>query len=171
MSIHIRLINEADLDAIVAIQDSCYAAELFEDAGLIRKRLASQPQSCWLAENNTGEVLAYLFSYPSRNKQIAPLGSDFGCYTDAELLYLHDMAVSSNGRGMRLASQLLAHAEQYAADLGFNTLALVAVQGSVPYWQKQRFETVTLTGITALQALASYTGQNAVYMQKKLLQA
>ncbi|SEH95233.1 Predicted N-acetyltransferase YhbS [Rheinheimera pacifica] len=168
MSIHIRLINEADLGAIVTIQDSCYAAELFEDAGLIRRRLASQPQSCWLAEDSKGEVLAYLFSYPSRDNQVAPLGSSFGSYADAELLYLHDMAVSHNARGMRLAPQLLALAEQYAADLGFNRLALVAVQGSVPYWQKQGFEMVTLTETTALQALASYTGQNAVYMQKLL---
>lgn len=168
MSIHIRLINEADLDAIVAIQDSCYADELFENACLISRRLASQPQSCWLAENNEGEVLAYLFSYPSRNSQVAPLGSEFGYYADAELLYLHDMAVSHNARGMRLAPQLLAYAEQYAADLGFSTLALVAVQGSVPYWQKQGFEVLTLTGTTALQALSSYTGQNAVYMQKQI---
>ncbi|MDR6982627.1 putative N-acetyltransferase YhbS [Rheinheimera pacifica] len=168
MSIRIRLINEADLGAIVAIQDSCYAAELFEDAGLIRRRLASQPHSCWLAENSAGEVLAYLFSYPSRNKQVAPLGSTFGSYADAELLYLHDLAVSHNARGMRLAPQLLACAEQYAAELGFHTLALVAVQGSVTYWQKHGFEVQTLTDTAALQALASYTGQNAVYMQKLL---
>ena len=168
MSIHIRLINEADLSAIVAIQDSCYTDALFEDACLISRRLASQPQSCWLAENDTGEVLAYLFSYPSRNRQVAALGSDFCRYADADVLYLHDMAVSHNARGMRLALQLLAHAEQYAADLGFKTLALVAVQGSVPYWQKQGFDVLTLTEVGALQALASYTGQNAVYMQKPL---
>lgn len=168
MSIHIRLINESDLDAIVTIQDSSYTDELYEDARVIRERLASQPHSCWLAENDHCEVLAYLFSYPSLNMQVAPLGSNFTQYADAQLLYLHDMAVSHNARGMGLAPVLLARAEQHATDLGFNTLALVAVQGSVPYWQKQGFEKLTLTDAAAIQALASYSGQNAVYMQKRL---
>ena len=169
MSINIRLISKHDLSAIVTIQDTCYGNELFEDASLIQRRLLSQPDSCWLAESSSGEVLAYLFSYPSHNKQVAALGSEFSHYAGAELLYLHDMAVSHNARGMRLAPQLLAYAEQYAAGLGFSTLALVAVQGSVPYWQKQGFEVLTLTDTAALQALASYTGQNAVYMQKQLV--
>lgn len=168
MSVHIRLVDKQDLSAIVAIQDGCYGTELFEDAKLIQRRLAAQPHSCWLAETHAGEVLAYLFSYPSRNNQIAALGSEFTHYADAELLYLHDMAVSSTARGLGLAQQLLRHAERYALTLGFNRLALVAVQGSVPYWQKQGFELVYPDTKEALASLASYTGQNAAYLQKHL---
>ena len=168
MSGHIRLIKTADLAAVVAIQANCYGDELFEDASLIQKRLLSQPKSCWLAESCSGEVLAYLFSYPSHNKQVAALGSEFSHYAGAELLYLHDMAVSQNARGLGLASRLLNCAERYAMQLGFNRLALVAVQGSVPYWQKQGFAVVSLCDAEALQALSSYAGQDARYMQKSL---
>ena len=169
MSINIRLISKHDLSAIVTIQDTCYGNELFEDASLIQRRLLSQPDSCWLAESSSGEVLAYLFSYPSCDKQVAALGSEFSRYTQAELLYLHDMAVSQNARGLGLASRLLNCAERYAMQLGLSRLALVAVQGSVPYWQKQGFVLVSLCDTAALQALASYTGQDARYMQKSLV--
>lgn len=168
MSINIRLINKSDLSAVVAIQDSCYGDELFEDASLIQRRLASQPDSCWLAENHSKEVLAYLFSYPARDKQVAALGSEFPRYTEAELLYLHDMAVGQNARSLGLASRLLGYAEQHAVELGFSRLALVAVQGSVPYWQKHGFVVVNLSDAEAAKALASYSGQNAMYMQKSL---
>lgn len=168
MSINIRLINKSDLSAVVAIQDSCYGDELFEDASLIQRRLASQPDSCWLAENHSKEVLAYLFSYPARDKQVAALGSEFPRYTEAELLYLHDMAVGQNARSLGLASRLLGYAEQHAVALGFSRLALVAVQGSVPYWQKHGFVVVNLSSPEAAKALASYSGQNAMYMQKSL---
>lgn len=168
MSCRIRLIEHSDLAAIVAIQDSCYGNELFEDPALITRRLMSQPNSCWLAQSHDAKVLAYLFSYPSREKRVAPLGSEFQRYNDADLLYLHDMAVSSAARGLGLASELLATAERYALINGFSKLALVAVQGSVPYWQKHGFGIVELTEGSALQALQSYTAQSAVYMQKTL---
>ena len=168
MQAYIRLIKPADLAEVQAIQDCCYGDELFEDTALIESRLLSQPNSCWLAQNHDGKVLAYLFSYPSRDKRVAPLGSEFERYNDATLLYLHDMAVSPTARGLGLAPELLATAERYAIMCGLNQLALVAVQGSVPYWQKQGFSVVELTEVSALQALESYQGQNAVYMQKKL---
>ena len=168
MSYTIRLIEPADIQAIAAIQDSCYDDALYEEDALMSRRLAAQPQSCWVAENRAQEVLAYLLSYPSLDNKVAPLGSDFPVYKAPQLLYLHDMAVSPKARGQALAPALLACAEQYARKIGFNCLALVAVQGSVPYWQKQGFTLVPLDEPTQLQALASYIGQNACYMKKSL---
>lgn len=165
----IRLIQQADLTEVQAIQDCCYGDELFEDTALIERRLVSQPNSCWLAESSSGEVLAYLFSYPSRNYHVAALGSEFAQYAKADVLYLHDMAVSQNARGLGLAAKLLCCAEDYALSLGLDRLALVAVQGAEPYWQKHGFAGVSLSDTEARQALASYSGQNARYMQKSLL--
>lgn len=165
----IRLIQQADLTEVQAIQDRCYGDELFEDTALIERRLVSQPNSCWLAESSSGEVQAYLFSYPSRNYHVAALGSEFAQYAEADVLYLHDMAVAQHARGLGLPAKLLRYAEDYAASLRLDRLALVAVQGSVPYWQRQGFAGVNLSDAEAIQALASYSGQNAVYMQKLLL--
>lgn len=166
MSYTIRLIEPADIQAIASIQDSCYDDALYEENALMSRRLAAQPQSCWVAENRAQEVLAYLLSYPSLDNKVAPLGSDFPVYKAPQLLYLHDMAVSPKARGQAVAPALLACAEQYARQVGFNCLALVAVQGSVPYWQKQGFSVLELNDEEQQQALFSYTNQNACYMKK-----
>ena len=64
-----------------------------------------------------------------------------------------------------LASRLLAKAKQHALSLGLTKLALVAVQGSVPYWQRQGFAVVKPLSASAISALASYHGEQACYMQ------
>ncbi|QBL09503.1 GNAT family N-acetyltransferase [Rheinheimera sp. D18] len=165
----IRLITPADLPAVITIQDSCYSDALFEAPELLNQRLAAQPQSCWLAESNAKHVLAYLLSYPAMIGDIAPLGSPFKQVVNANTLYLHDMAVDNRARGLGLAQQLLQQALRFAAERGLTNLALVAVQGAVPYWQRNGFSTVAVTSDQGQQALHSYTGQQAVYMQKPLI--
>jgi N-acetylglutamate synthase-like GNAT family acetyltransferase len=160
-----RLIIEADLAAIARLQDSCYSDALYESPKLLAQRLATAPHSCWLLENTAGELLAYLFSYPAQDGYVTPLAAEFTAVAEPELLYLHDMAVSPNARALGLAGQLLNTAKQHALALGLNKLALVAVQGSVPYWQRQGFAGVTTIPAQAAQALASYQGQQACYMQ------
>lgn len=165
----IRLITPADLPAVITIQDSCYSDALFEAPELLNQRVTAQPQSCWLAENNAKHVLAYLLSYPAMIGDIAPLGSPFKQVVNANTLYLHDMAVDNRARGLGLAQQLLQQALRFAAERGLTNLALVAVQGAVPYWQRYGFTAVAVTNKQGLQALHSYTGQQAVYMQKPLI--
>ncbi|MDX1677820.1 GNAT family N-acetyltransferase [Arsukibacterium sp.] len=168
MTITIRLIKPADITAVVALQDSCYSDALYESPALLQQRLSVAADSCWLAENANGQLLAYLFSYPSISGYITPLASAFAPSTLPQLLYLHDMAVSPAARGLGLASRLLATAQQHAISQGLTKLALVAVQGSVPYWQRQGFNEVTVLCDNAEQALASYQGEQARYMQAEL---
>ena len=165
MILSYRLISQADLAAVVALQDGCYSDALYESPALLSQRLQVAANSCWLAENSAGELLAYLFSYPSINGYVTPLASAFAPAAAPELLYLHDMAVSPAARGLGLASQLLVTAKQHALSLGLTKLALVAVQGSVPYWQRHGFAVVNPLSASAISALASYHGEQACYMQ------
>ncbi|MBZ9611873.1 GNAT family N-acetyltransferase [Rheinheimera maricola] len=165
MTISIRLMTPADIPAVVALQDSCYSDALYESPALLSQRLQAAASSCWLAESSAGELLGYLFSYPSINGYVTPLASAFAPAGAPQLLYLHDMAVSPAARGLGLASQLLAMAKQHALSLGLSKLALVAVQGSVPYWQRHGFVVVNQLPASALSALASYLGEQACYMQ------
>ena len=168
MTTSIRLIKPEDIPAVVALQDSCYSDALYESPALLQQRLAAAADSCWLAEDAKGQLLAYLFSYPSINGHITPLASAFKVSNTPELLYLHDMAVSPGARSLGLASGLLAIAKQHALSLGLTKLALVAVQGSVPYWQRHGFHLVTTLADSAEQALGSYRGEQARYMQAAL---
>lgn len=164
MSVKIRLMQHDDLPAVIALQDQCYSDALYEPPTLLSQRLASAPQSCWLVEAADGELLAYLFSYPALLGKVTVLASPFAVAQEPELLYLHDMAVSDQARGQGVARALLMQAKQYAAELGLSTLALVAVQGSVPYWQKQGFVIQPPLNAAAEAALKSYTGERAQYM-------
>ena len=168
MTVSIRLMTPADIPGVVALQDSCYSDALYESPALLQQRLAAAADSCWLAENANGQLLAYLFSYPSMNGYVTPLASAFNVSNTAELLYLHDMAVSPAARGLGLASRLLATAKQHSLSLGLTKLALVAVQGSVPYWQRHGFAVIHELSDSAISALASYQGEQAHYMQAAL---
>lgn len=168
MTARIRLITSADLPAVVALQDSCYDNTLYEPATLLAERLASAADSCWLIENSLRELLAYLFAYPAAEGSVTPLAQPFAVSATPQVLYLHDMAVSPLARGQALATRLLAHAEQYAIYRQLTKLALVAVQGSESYWQQHGFVTQQPGSVLSQQALASYIGQDARYMQKVL---
>jgi GNAT superfamily N-acetyltransferase len=161
----IRLMQVSDLPAVVKLQDRCYSAELFEPADLVKRRYLAFPQSCWVATYQD-KLWGYLFCYPSLFGKVNPLGEDFTEVAQADCLYLHDMAVSSDARGQGVAQQLLAAAEQLARQCSFSALTLVAVQNSASYWQQRGFYPVTALTSQAIQNLASYTGQQAQYLAK-----
>lgn len=161
----IRLMQAVDLPAVVKLQDRCYSAELFEPADLVKRRYLAFPQSCWVATYQD-KLWGYLFCYPSLLGKVNPLGEDFTEVSQADCLYLHDMAVSSDARGQGVAQQLLAAAEQQARQLSLCALTLVAVQNSASYWQQRGFNPVRTLSPEAITNLASYSGQQAQYLVK-----
>lgn len=163
----IRQMQLVDLPAVVKLQDRCYSDDLFESAELVKSRLLLHPQSCWVAVYHD-KLWGYLFSYPAVLGKINALGQPFATYTDANCLYLHDVAVSSDARGQGVGSALIAKALDYANELEFEFVSLVAVQKSTPFWQEQGFVQVTDLSDDAIQALSSYLNQQACYMVKQL---
>lgn len=169
MTATIRLMQAEDLTAVGCLQDSCYGEALFESHELLSQRLQQAPASCWLIESVGTGIQAYLFSYPSVSGAVTPLAAPFSCCKAPDCLYLHDMAVSPQARGLKLSSKLLQQAIEYAERLALPRLALVAVQDSVPYWQRQGFIVVSDLPVKAINALASYQPGQAHYMQLDLL--
>ncbi len=164
----IRQMQLTDLPAVVKLQDRCYSQELFESADLVKSRLLLTPQSCWVALYHD-KLWAYLFSYPAVLGKINALGQPFASYTDANCLYVHDLAVSSDARGQGVATKLLEQAVAYAHELDFEYLSLVSVQNSLPFWQDRGFAVVDELSDTSIQALESYTNQSAHYMVKRII--
>ncbi|RVU40894.1 GNAT family N-acetyltransferase [Rheinheimera riviphila] len=163
----IRLMQSTDLPAVIKLQDRCYAAELFEPADVVVTRFKNCAETCWVALYQD-KLWGYLFTYPSTAGKIGALAEDFQPVAAADCLYLHDMAVSSDARGQGVARALLQQAEQYALSKQFCCLALVAVQNSTSYWQQQGFAPLATTTAEQQLLLASYTGQQAQYLQKTL---
>ncbi|MBN8444567.1 MAG: GNAT family N-acetyltransferase [Gammaproteobacteria bacterium] len=164
----IRQMQLTDLPAVVKLQDRCYSQELFESADLVKSRLLLTPQSYWVALYQD-KLWAYLFSYPAVLGKINALGQPFAAYSDANCLYVHDLAVSSDARGQGVATKLLEQAIAYARELDFDYLSLVSVQNSLPFWQDRGFSVVTELSESAVAALASYTNQKAHYMVKTII--
>ena len=107
--------------------------------------------------------MAYLAAYWSRPGAITPLNGDFADYADASVLYLHDMAVSSVAAGQGLAQRLVQAVKTQARARGVQRTALVSVQGSQLYWERQGYKADDVTNAAQQQHLASY-GEGALYM-------
>lgn len=131
----------ADLDAVLALQQRCYGVSFLEGRAAFAAKLAATQglDCCWMAHGPQGP-LAYAVSLPVCEQTLPALDAP-RCERPAAptLLYLHDMAVAPEARSFGLARRLLALLGKRAQALGLLQLGLVAVQGSVPYWQRQGF--------------------------------
>jgi ribosomal protein S18 acetylase RimI-like enzyme len=134
----IRSMTAADLPAVMQIQAQCYAPSLLESAAVIARRLHNNPQQCWVAEDTLG-VCAYLFAYPSKLGSITPLDGDFPRHAAPDCLYLHDLAVANRAAGRGIGPQLVAHGLNHARDQALPWSALVSVQDSAGFWNRQGF--------------------------------
>ncbi len=162
MPIQLRALGAADVNAVLRIQAQCYGDGFAEPGEVFTRRLQSVGHCSWAAEQG-GELVAYLAAYWSRPGAITPLNGDFTDYADASVLYLHDMAVSSVVAGQGLAQRMVQAVKTQARARGVQRTALVSVQGSQLYWERQGYKADSVTNAAQQQHLASY-GESALYM-------
>ena len=162
MPIQLRTLGVDDVDALLRIQEHCYGADFAEPREVFVRRLRTAGHCSWAAEQG-GELVAYLAAYWSRPGAITPLNGDFAEYDDASVLYLHDMAVSEAAAGQGLARRMVQVLKAQARARGVQRTALVSVQGSRLYWERQGYVVESVTNAAQQQHLASY-GEGALYM-------
>ena len=162
LQIALRPLGVADVDAVLCIQAQCYGTGFVEPREVFARRLAGAGHCSWAAVRGD-EVLAYLAAYWSRPGAVTPLNGDFAQYTDVSVLYLHDMAVSEAAAGQGLARRMVQALKAQARARGVQRTALVSVQGSRLYWERQGYVVESVTNAAQQQHLASY-GEGALYM-------
>ena len=162
MPILLRALGADDVDAVMRIQEHCYGADFAEPREVFVRRLRTAGHCSWAAEQG-GELVAYLAAYWSRPGAITPLNGDFASYEDASVLYLHDMAVSPTAAGQGLARRMVDAAKTMARQRGILRTALVSVQGSQAYWERQGYSIEIVKNAAQQQHLATY-GPQALYM-------
>lgn len=162
----VRPLALSDLADLLAVQLACYGAGFVESGDVFARRLAS-PANCSLVLEREGVVCAYLAAYRSVLGKITPLHGDFEAAPQADTLYLHDMAVLPACVGQGLARALLQPLWAQAAEQGMRYTALVSVQGSQPYWERQGYALQPLEEAAQRARLTSY-GEGAVYMARSL---
>ena len=159
----------ADIASVLRIQAQCYLPDNIESGSVIRARLASAPDTAWVAELD-GEICAYLVSYRSRFGEIGALGDDFEPATEPDCLYLHDLAVGGAARGLRIGPQLVARALELARAESLPHVTLVSVQDSAHFWERLRFAPWSDLDAGQSARLATYAGQPAGYRVRLLQQ-
>jgi len=127
------------------------------------ERLALFPAGCMIAWSARDEVLGYAVTHPGRLGRPPALDSRLGeLPADADCLYLHDVALLPEARGLGFGESLVDLLRALTARFGFKVMALTAVNHSTSYWRSRGFSDYSGDGVLAAK-LASYGG-DAVYM-------
>jgi len=164
----LRPLLPTDIASVVRIQSDCYLPGNLESEAVIRARLASAPDTAWVAEVDDA-VCAYLVGYRSGLGQVGALGDGFEPAKAPDCLYLHDLAVGPQARGLGLGPRLVAHALSQARREGLAWAALVSVQGSQDFWRQRGFAASQLDDPVQALALSTYVGEPACYMTQAVL--
>lgn len=159
-----RAMTGYDLEAVTAIADIVHPG-FFEAPEVLAERQRLYRNGCYLLE--LGEKPAgYVLSHPWRYGSLPALNSLLGeIPADADTYYIHDLALLPVTRRVGAASQIVKALTKHAEAERYPNMSLVAVNGSIPFWQRHGF---VVTDIPELYAkLLSYEA-DARYMVKPL---
>lgn len=138
----------------------------FEDRDCFANRLALNPGGCFVLAEEAGPPKGYLIAYPWRRDSVPTLNTLIEAIpADAEILYLHDLALRPEARGRGRSRAIV---EQLAADAkaaGWPGVGLVAVNDAAPFWERCGFKVVETPAMA--EKLAGY-GAGARYMIRPL---
>lgn len=165
-SIWVRSMLKNDLEDLIRIQRSAYPPEFNESLDVFSERLQVCSATAWVAEMSE-KVCAYLIGYRSRLGNITALSDVFVPSAEGDTLYLHDLALDPVARGQKIAQHLLRQAEDFSLAQGCKYMALVSVQNTSGFWEKQGFASVGELSPEQSRVLATYSG-DAIYMVRPL---
>ncbi|MNY17382.1 Acetyltransferase (GNAT) family protein [compost metagenome] len=110
--------------------------------------------------------MGYLMAYPWKRDSAPPLDSLIGAVPrDAEVIYLHDLAVHPKTRGGGHTRAIVERLAEQARAAGWREIALVAVNAATAFWERHGFVARNPPGMAG--KLASY-GDDARYMIRTL---
>ncbi|MDC9822899.1 GNAT family N-acetyltransferase [Devosia sp. ZB163] len=159
-----RTMTAYDLPAVQGIADTVHV-DFFEAPEVLAERLSLYHNGCYLLE--VGEKPAgYVLSHPWTYGTLPPLNTLLKHLpAEPDTYYLHDLCLLPVARRVGAASRIVEALTKHARAEGYPTMTLVAVAGSIPFWQRQGFETVEIEALYA--KLLSYEDA-ASYMVKRL---
>ncbi|WP_220272003.1 GNAT family N-acetyltransferase [Crenobacter cavernae] len=161
--IGLRTMQEADLEAVLAVQRHCYRPELIESRHALASRRRLAPDTCWVAER-ADTLLGYLFAHPWAGEKPPALDTPLaGLPAGADTLFIHDLALHPDARGHGVGPKLVDEALRVARARGLVYSRLVAVQGADAFWARFGYRAYRLP----TSKLACY-GDDALGMQRAL---
>ena len=152
----------ADLDRVSEIAAIGFPDHR-EERACFANRLALSPAGCRVLEAPEG-LEGYLVAYPWMLGSAPALNTLIEAIpADADVVYLHDLALTPAVRGQGQSKPAVAAVVDLARAHGLSTLALVAVNDAVGFWQGHGFHVRETPEMAA--KLISY-GADARYMTR-----
>lgn len=164
-SLEWRPMAAGDLDGVVDVARLSFP-DHFESRACFENRLALSPAMSFVLAGDDDFVRGYLFAYPWRGETAPALNTLIEALpTDADRIYLHDLALDPAVRGGGHTRAIVERVVDQARADGWETMALVAVNDATAFWARMGFQPVTSPALAA--KLASY-GDDARYMVRTL---
>lgn len=137
-----------------------------EDRACFQNRLALYPRGCFVLAAEDAPARGYLIAYPWRADAAPALNCLIeGLPIDAEVLYLHDLALHPDARGGGVTGAIVERLAEQAVEDGWPAIALVAVNEASGFWARHGFEVRDTPDMAG--KLAGY-GADARYMVRPL---
>ncbi|WP_246152342.1 GNAT family N-acetyltransferase [Sphingomonas montanisoli] len=148
------------------MQNQSYPAFLCEEPAAFASRMLV-PGSLCLAAIRSDRLIAYLIAHGSAARSPFPVGHVLGP-GDAghDVLFIHDLCVSTAGRGIDLGRRIIDHAFDLATTAGLRRAELIAVEGAESYWRGLGFVEEEVSPALAAK-VASY-GADARWMARDI---
>jgi GNAT superfamily N-acetyltransferase len=159
-----RAMTGYDIDAVFDIANRVHP-DFFEARAILAERQELYRNGCYLLEVSE-KPAGYVLSHPWRLGSLPELNAPLGALPEgAESYYIHDLALLPLTRGLGAAGQIVAALTKHAKVMGFASMSLVAVNGSLGFWERQGFSVSDQPGLA--EKLATYE-EAALYMIKDL---
>lgn len=160
-----RAMTGYDLESVQQIADAVHPG-FYEAPEVLAERQRLYRNGCYLLELGDRPA-GYVLSHPWRHASLPPLNTLLGTLPEgADTYYIHDLALLPVTRRIGAASQIVAALTKHAEVEGYPTMSLVAVNGSIPFWQRHGFEVTDLPELYG--KLLSYETE-ARYMVRRLV--
>jgi len=162
-AVDIRMMEAADIRAVLRIQAVCYTELIPESDASLHAKLSASPSTCLIASLE-GDSVGYLLSLPWEFSNPPALNAET-CRLplSPDCLYLHDLAVMPNARKLGTGRALVEAFLIRLRESGLGRASLVAVQNSAPYWERYGFRAVPQPE-PLKSKLATY-GKSVEYME------
>jgi ribosomal protein S18 acetylase RimI-like enzyme len=127
-----------DLPAVEEIAAAVHPA-FPESAEVLAEKQSLYHNGAYLLEVNERPA-GYVLSHPWRLDDLPPLDRLLGALPpEPDTYYIHDIALLPVARRIGAATFILEALAKHAAAHGFPSVSLVAVNGSVGFWEKRGF--------------------------------
>lgn len=136
--ISIEALVQQDLPAVLLLQRETYPPFLVEEEAVFISRLGLAASYC-LAAKRGEELLGYLVAHGWKQQSPPALGGVLMDGAASEVLFIHDLAVSSAIRGQGVGQRLIERAFELAAQDSLGSAELIAVEGAADFWRRLGF--------------------------------